>query len=550
MLWIRQVFSWLNSESTLQVKCGLAATAVVLAGASSLVFFLLPLRPWPDQGWVLQAAIRHSHGLGLTSQINAPESAIDQPKFVHLSYFPPVYPLIVSAFLRAGFSIDQTVTFINATGLAVGSLAWCCLAFRYLKTFIVQIVFVVLLVLAGSSFGSATIPTGGTADYVFWAALPFWLWLLIWTLGTHRSHGYLILIAASCLVGFLIGFRWAAAILVPIGCVILMVAPCRSFFDRVSQCFAYGIPATSTYLLIKLYNQNHSLTNSSYLDSVTPGWRWHLLQTSYPLAAFTTIPLGMESVFSRFARGSFSFHNPIIVPGLGLLVVCGLLAWTTYRWLHTTPTSERQELAPFQLVSSVLLLGTITFLGYMTVRYNWDHVVWSYLDEPRYFRPLSPVAAIFWLVIVERTIKQSDAAKMLLMLAYVGSLYLIQARCRAIDDLYIDAKERLELSQQVISVDNTARLSVVLDIDTSDYIIAPSKNTVSAYHAPAEQLSKISQPIDLYIVKRLDEATAYVKDSTAEKEIISAMIETSDARKVWNSSGGRFEIWHAKVVPK
>src|SRR5882724_1973347 len=121
----------LMRSETHRQRGGVALFAVATIAASvilSLHFFVQPLRPWTDQGWMLQAAIRHATGEGLTSQLTSESLDLTRPDFARLVYFPPGYPLLVSAMLRAGLGVEAAAKTVNAAGVIIGVIGWLFLA--------------------------------------------------------------------------------------------------------------------------------------------------------------------------------------------------------------------------------------------------------------------------------------------------------------------------------------------------------------------------------------------------------------------------------------
>ena len=183
------------------VLCGIAGA--LLAVALSWDFFALSLDPWPDQAWILLAAERHHRGLGLTTTLESSSDDLAVTDYHRLVYFPPGYPLLLSALRSTGASMEAIVKAINALALVAGFFGWMWLAGRLLTSRAARLIFALLLVLACRG----TIPRGGTTDYVFWALLPFWFLFM-----EKRRLAW-----AGVVVAAMIGFRWAAVVLIPAG---------------------------------------------------------------------------------------------------------------------------------------------------------------------------------------------------------------------------------------------------------------------------------------------------------------------------------------------
>src|SRR5262245_9392471 len=100
----------------------------IFAALLSLHFFLQPLRPLCDQGWILQAAARDSAGKGLTTSMNSSLDDLTSLQYERLVYFPPLFPLGISWLLRTGLSVDAAVKMVNLLSLLTGTIGWTLLA--------------------------------------------------------------------------------------------------------------------------------------------------------------------------------------------------------------------------------------------------------------------------------------------------------------------------------------------------------------------------------------------------------------------------------------
>jgi hypothetical protein len=520
---------------------GLGAATAVAALLLSAHFFLQSVRPWPDQGWMLQAAVRHASGLGLTSQLLAPVDDLVRPRYVHLVYFPPLYPLVVSGLLKSGVSLEGAVKAINLVALLVGVLGWIRLAVLYLERPAVRILFAGVLVVAAG----AVIPKGGTTDYILWAATPYWLAALVSARRLDRTGWGSVTIAAILAAG-MIGVRWAAVIYVPAGAIALLwpfERPAR--IRRLALASAYVAPPLLVYAVIVAINRALSDVGGTLLSVVQSGWQPGRLLTLYPLEALTTVPVGIEPLLKRVWR---ALEPSMGSPALAILLR-GVIPVSLF---VATVAASRGEATPrareLRMVSAITAAGLVLFLAWMTVRYNWQHVEWSYLDEPRYFRPIWPAVALFWLSIVETMRSRPRAYRAAVALVGVSVLYLAQAAIR-LEVQQLGPDESYELVEQVRSLGSRSGLHVVFDIDVSDYIVQPPGNVIAYPYPGAEQVPTLraSGPGELWLVRRVRERTAYVTDPDYDGRRFRALATRFGVMRVWQSSSGGYELHHAAL---
>ncbi|HVR39270.1 MAG TPA: hypothetical protein VMU84_09255, partial [Thermoanaerobaculia bacterium] len=212
--------------------------AIALAVLLSLHFFTQPLRPLPDQGTMLQAAINHARGDGLSVQF-ADARDLTRIRFERLVYFPPGYPLLISTMLRVGFDVDRAVKIVNAVALVVGLFGWLLLAIPNIDHRWLRILFTILLVLACGGI----IPRGGTTDVIFWAGMPWWILCLI-----HGRTRRSLLIVAALINAALISVRWAAVVLTPVAVLAMM--------PSVTSAIVVALPPTLAYFAIGAINRH------------------------------------------------------------------------------------------------------------------------------------------------------------------------------------------------------------------------------------------------------------------------------------------------------
>jgi hypothetical protein len=266
----------------------------------------------------------------------------------------------------------------------------------------------------------------------------------------------------------------------------------------------------------------------------------------------TSIPLALEPLLHRFWHAVDAAKTNPFLAGLarvgGPLFLLVGLAWV---WRRSGKAATDRWPGELWLAGSATILATVLFLAFMTVRYTWDFVAWSYLDEPRYFRPLWPLAALLALTAVERLPRHGlrTAAGAVL---FVGCLYLLQGHIRNGWRAMTQRDESLELVEQVRSLGQRQGPQVVFDIDVSDYVLSPEPNVLTFLYPDSNQVAhlKAVTAADLWLVRRVQEKTAYLLDKEADARRFAALADRFGAARAWVSSGGNYELYHARVPPQ
>jgi hypothetical protein len=203
------------------------------------------------------------------------------------------------------------------------------------------------------------------------------------------------------------------------------------------------------------------------------------------------------------------------------------------------------------LVIVLVAAGLVAFLAWMALRYNWDFVDWSFLSEPRYYRPFLPAFLLGWLLLLDRrnAIPRRWLAGVALLA--LSSLYLLQAAARSERSLLREHDESLELVARVRSLSALPGLNVVFDTDVSDYVLHPETNLIANSYPPESELSRVhlGRPATLWLVRRVHETTAYVLDRDADRRRFETLKGQFHATRVWISSGGSYEIYGAQAGP-
>jgi hypothetical protein len=533
----------------------LSLAAILLALGLSWHFFVQPLRPWPDQGWVLQAAVRHARGDGLTTQMNSADDDLTALSYDRLVYFPPLYPLLVSALLRTGLTVDAAVQLINAVALVLGVIGWLILASRYRSSLLLRVLFAGLLVMAGTRWGSAMVPKGGTADYIFWAATPYWFLLVLAARAAPTpARLFGCLAGASVLTAVLIGVRWAAVVLIPAGGLALLWPDGRRvFLGRCLVAAFYALPAVGAYWAYGAVNRAYSQAGGNLLSFITPKWEFGRLATLYPFESLFAIPLGLDALLGRAYRA--------VDPGLALVpwgvlfrVALPLLLLAALLWAWRRRGADEPDRArDLRVVVGIQWLTVVLFLAYLAVRYSWgEGNDWSYLDEPRYFRPLWPAAALFWLSLVNERIMRIRLARTIAVGILLTSLiYLLQAHVRTEVRRLTVPDESWQLVERVRKLAAHPGLQVVCDTDVSDYIVSAGPNLLARGYPAVAQAPRlvVTRAADLWLVRRPNERTAYVSEPEFDARRFWALARRFGARRVWVSSNGNYELYHARLRP-
>lgn len=554
----------------------LALVGVVVAGVLSVPFFVQPLRPGPDQGPILQAAVRHARGDGLTVLV-PDERDLTAWRSEPLTSAAPLYPLAVSAGLRhlasaaprdPGASLGRAVARLvkgqSAAALVLGVLGWCLLAAHTLGSRSLGTLFAGLLAVAGG----ATVPTGGSADDLLWAALPWWLGALLLAdaAADERRFGRALIwaLAAGLLGGLLVGVRWAAVFLAPAPLLFWLAralqrapgAPVqegtlplragrRALGARLVLALAAAAPLAASFLLLTA-SPGLAGGNGSLPAAIEPGWNGRRLAALDPIEALFSVPLALEPLLTRVWR---AFEPARASPGWGLLFrlllpLAALLAlWRTAQ----APGRPASGVVARRVrtLGAATLVALLVFLAWTTLRRTWPFAGWTDLDGARCYRPVWPLAALVWLSLLDRLPAASRFRTAAAALLLAGLLYLLQAQGRlALSNLGAH-DESWELVARVRALERRAGLQVVLDDHVSDYVIAAGPRLVARRFPDPEQAARLvaGRPAELWLVRRRRAATPHA--SARDGQRFEAVRARFGARREWVSSGANFELWHA-----
>lgn len=523
-----------------------AGPTAALAGLLSWWFFATPLRPWPDQGLALEAAVRHAQGEGLVT--SRPGQDLAHEDKARLTYFPPFYPLLVSGLLRVGLDVEASVKGINALAMIAGVWAWCRLLLGQVQDTRIRLLYCVLLPVAAGG----VVPKGGTTDYLFWAAFPLWCAAMLASDerlrsnfgGAMRQAGW-----AGLLGAILVGVRWAALFLVLTVASFWLWPLIRSGdrLRRLALIAGAATPPLAMYLALSAVNRHLSGGHASLMSYVEQRWDWQHLLTLYPFDALFAVPVGLEPLLSRLWRAIDPSRSAwvwgivfrVLLPGVALaLLVVAVWRSKTLR--------QRMTLVRLASATTVALLG---FLAFMSVRHSWSFADWTYLEEARYFRPVWPLAALLWLALVDTLPARSRLRWGALLVLTLGGLYLLQAQARW-TVARMRPEESWELVQRVRAIENEPGLHVVFDNDVSDYTVSASPRLrARLYPTPEEAASlRTSAPVHLWLVWRPHEPTAYIREVGYDRKRFQAASSRFGAHLVWRSSAGAYELYSAGLV--
>lgn len=522
----------------------LALLVVSLAVLLSWPFFARPLRPWPDQGVVLAAAVRHAGGMGLTNSRPTPDLA--RPGSEQLFYFPPFYPLFVSVCLRAGLNVELVVKALNAAALLLGSWGWCRLATSSLRSPAARWLFALILVLAGG----ALVPKGGTMDYLLWAAVPWWAERLLAAARSDTRASLRASFAAGLIGALLVGVRWAAVFLVPAAGFFWLSggAGPQGRVHRLKLAIASAAPLSLTYAAIVAGNRWVAGGQGSLMQYLTPHWDWSRLATLYPLETLFAVPLGIEPLLTRIWRGLDPGRTSWQLAALFRLALPGVALVILLRSVRR----ERgmRDRAPLMWLAAATWLSLLAFLTWMSLRYTWSFANWSYLKEPRYFRPVWPLASLAWLALLDGLPGTDRVRQVGLGLLAVAAVYILQAQARWANGA-ARPEESWELVQRVRAVEREPGLHVVFDNDISDYVVHAGPRLLARYYPDATAVASLATtaPIRLWLVRRPDEPSAYVLDPEFDFKRFEAMRMRFDPRLVWTSSTAKYELYAAELQP-
>src|SRR5262249_38247118 len=176
---------------------------------------LSPFEVGKDQALQLEAALRLIHGKGLTCTYNfsLPPDDISQPPAARvLTWWPPVFSLLVIGFLKTGLPHPLSLKLIYASVTLIGWVGWGWIATVFFAAPLEiggKRLYLGFLIAALSPI-FFTLSWGGT-DIILWAGIPYIILLL--HKSNYDSRQYSSLAIAGILFGILYGVRYASSFL-------------------------------------------------------------------------------------------------------------------------------------------------------------------------------------------------------------------------------------------------------------------------------------------------------------------------------------------------
>jgi hypothetical protein len=514
----------------------LPLATVLVALAVQAPFLLKPLRPWWDESRLLQAAVRHARGEGLTYTAR-PADDLTRAAYQPLAHWPPLYPLALSGLLRLGLPLEAAAKGVNAAALVLGVVGWLVLAQRFLTGLASRCQFAGLLVFAGG----ATDLAGYTTDFLLWAAMPYWFDLMLRARGASRA-GWAWAGVAAVLVALLIGLRWAAAFLVPAGAAALLWPGARpeSWPHRLARATAYGLPGALAYAAL---NRWGGYTSGM---AFTPKWEFQNLLTLYPFESLFSAPLGLRPVLARAGRAldaeaiglALRVGVPVVLLAL-LLVGARSVSEGKGPLADAAGSARTRELG---LLLGLSFAALFALLSYLAVRYRPDTLAdWSYLAQPRYFQPLHPAAALFWLMVIGATGHRLARAALAVVGVCLACLVLGEARGQ-----YFRARapdESWELVEKVRSLEARGGLQVLVSESVSDFVTTAGSGLVLIETADyARAPTTATRPAELWVVGGPAVERAGVTG-------LDTLVDRFGLRRAWASGQGDYRLYHARVGP-
>ena len=445
----------------------------------------------------------------------------------------------------------------------MGVLGWCLLGARVLASRSLAALFAALLVVAGG----ATVPLGGTADYLLWAALPWWAGALLAADAAADAGRWgracSFALAAGVIGSLLTGVRWATVFLVPAAALFWLARAFvgswhgdagtrgRVVVQRLVLAGLAAAPIVATY--VALTSINRRLGGSELaLSYIEPHWDWSTLLTLFPFESIFAGPLALEPLLTRVwralepARASWVLGLVFraLLPGAALVALV-----RAARRAHEPAVASVVPRA--QMLATATLVVLVAFLAYLSLRYTWTFAAWAYLDEPRYYRPVWPLAALLWLSLLDRLPAASRVRAVSSTLLLAGVLYLLQAQGRTLLAQLGAHDEREELTAHVRAFERRPGLHVVFDNDISEYVLTAGARLVARYYPdPGDAAAVVAgRPAELWLVRRLKEPTAYVIDRDWDRKRFEALRARFGGEREWVSSAGAYEVWRASVGP-
>ena len=535
------------------------AAAMGLALVLSWDFFGSPLHLGVDEHYMVQTAIRHAGGQGLTVHGDGPglggHPILTEERYERLTWFPPAYPLLVSGVIQLGADYDLAVRLINAGMLVIGVAGWVLLAHAALARTLYFWFFIGLLAVAGgldvNSVGGSHHNTG---DDLLWALTPWWLAALLFARqGTGAWDYWSWILAAGALAAFAIGLRWAAVYMVPAGMLALWVRgsglmPMRT---RSGGALAYAVVPVAAYVGLQIMNL--LLAGASTNPASEPsGWDLTRLWTLQPFDVIAVNALSLSTLLYKAELLLGWAHGPI---GAGLRVALGLAALLLAVAVIIRPpraSGARTSGADLRLLTASAFAVLVAFLFYMTVRHNLVRVDWSYLGEARYYTPLLPALSLFWLSLLDdlRLRGRSSVLAAVVLVVFIGTGIFSRVKTE-VGAWGAATAGRSGLETRLRELTDRSDFSVVV----ARYGLRPlddeRAHVVYRRYPDPDSVGQleVGREADLWVVEAAQNQNGWWLDPEFWANRFAAMRSRFAMQKVWGSEDGGAAIYHARIRP-
>ncbi len=269
-------------------------SALIITGARCLA----PFEVGKDQALQLQAAVRLVDGMGLTCtyDMRLPPEDISKPMPAQvLTWWPPIFSLIVAGLLKAGLGIAVSLKLIYAIVTIVGWVGWGAIA---------TVFFAAPLPIAGRRLPIGfliaalapvffTLSWGGT-DIILWAGIPYIV------IGLYKSsqetRPWIWLAMAGFIFGILYGVRYATSLVAIATFGYLVLTNFRNLKGLAQKLFVFFAAGALVILPVVLFVRIYSEQGGALPDYVDASYGiTRLGQTLHRV--FNYLPVTSNSVF-------------------------------------------------------------------------------------------------------------------------------------------------------------------------------------------------------------------------------------------------------------
>jgi hypothetical protein len=325
-----------------------------------------PFEVGKDQTLQLEAAQRLIAGLGLTSTYDSfalPFDITQAPQAKALTWWPPLFSLLVAGLLQIGLPLLVALKLIYAAVTLLGWSGWSRIAAELLATRLRvwgrYIPLGRLIALLSPLF--YTLSWGGT-DIFLWAGIPF---LVLWLRPALNNRS---IILAGLLLGLLYGVRYASSFLFPAGLLILLQTSFpdwRAFGKRAALFLGAALLAVAPVIV---YVRSFTERGSSLPEFVDLNYGLAQLAVVIDrilnhLPVISNSLLGVPLLEDALAKVNVRAVNYLV--GLCCLVAMLALPWLLARRAHKPVARPQDDLRlslSFLPLALLLLLLTMVFV--------------------------------------------------------------------------------------------------------------------------------------------------------------------------------------------